>query len=133
MNSFIAVVDLPSDSVLVAVLLNEKLELILIVNHEHLGHILNSYGFISSLRGSSDFVSDGINELVNEEEVGLEGNVLFRIKNFMIATLNKIGLHLHWHLNINIVNLFVRDQLYLSVELGGLVEGQKVEEVKTDD
>lgn len=128
-NTLLGIIDLPCDSILIVVLLDEESEFVGVIDHEQLTHILHTERFIRLLAGSCHFVSDSVGELVDEELVGLQWHVLFGIEDHVVAAFHEVGLHLHRNLNVYVAELAVRDQLHLCMELSNFIERQQVQEV----
>jgi len=74
------------------VLGNERHQLSLVINHEHLLHIAKAQAIVRVLSRPGNLVSDSINELLNEEVVGNERHVLLLLKNLLVGALDEVGL-----------------------------------------
>ena len=100
------------------VLSNERHQLSLVINHEHLLHIAKAQAIVGVLSRPGNLVSDSINELLNEKVVGNERHVLLLLKNLLVAALHEIGLEGHWNLDVEVsLDILLRDELNLSVVL----------------
>ena len=97
---------------------NEVHKLILVCDHKHLLHIIQSDTFVATFCRSSNLVPDCINEFFDEEVIGCKGNVLLLRQDLLVRSLNKVCLERDRNLDVNVLlKLRLRDQLNLGVVL----------------
>jgi len=98
--------------------LDEALKLLLIIDHEHPQHIIEAQTIVANFSRPGDLVPDRINELLDEEVVGVHWNVLLLCQDLLVASLNEVSLQRYGNLNVNVVlNVIQRQKLNLGMIL----------------
>jgi hypothetical protein len=69
--------NIPLNLIFHIILSNEKLKFILRFNQKHTSHVFNAKTLVCSFSGSSNFISDGVQEFINEKLISWVRQVLF--------------------------------------------------------
>ncbi len=111
--------DLPSDNFsgwwtslggFLLVLSNERHQLSLIINHEHLLHVSQFKAVIRAFSWASDLIANSIHKFFDEEVVGDLGHVLLLLQDLLIAALNEVSFEGDRNLDIDVcVDVFLGD------------------------
>ena len=101
--------DGPGNAVFVVVCPDELHELVLLLDHEHLLHILDGDRLVGPFRGTGYFRADRVSELIDEEVIMLQGHVLSLLQDVAVGASHKIVFEGDRHFNVDIVlQVFLR-------------------------
>ena len=91
---------LPADPIFIVVHLDERHELVLLIDHKHLLHVFECKAGVCAFSRARDLVPDCIRKLVNEKVVQLQRHVVLLLQDFAVGALHKVVLQRHGHLDI---------------------------------